>query len=260
MGGGVSTDSGRSSQQSVVDITLRQLPSAIEDSLYIQEKFPLIIDPTGQAGRFLKYQLGSYTRSDDIQNFTAENLNRYLVSALQFGRTMTVSFDSLEGVDAHGIFKPTFFPAEVVDRSKFYTDGIWQSILKPDLGDPKQDEMIPSLDFVFVIVTTQNFIPDFLASRMHVISVRDNSPKDPSKTISSDSGGGAECSELDGIAEMYGAKEIVRYLDVHFYIFFSVLIDECNAIYIYLFCHFMMDRNSTQLVDAALNGDIDEVT
>jgi len=36
---------------------LKKLPDAIEDSLYQDEKFPLLIDPSEQALRFLKYQL-----------------------------------------------------------------------------------------------------------------------------------------------------------------------------------------------------------
>lgn len=248
MGGGASVSAPRITDISAYQVVnLKQLPSAIEDSLYIQEKFPLIIDPTGQAGRFLKYQLGSYTRSDDIQHFTAEHLNRYLVSALQFGRTLTVSFESLEGVDA-SLFKPALFPAEVVDRSKFYSDGIWQSILKPNLGDPKEDEFTPSLDFVFAIVTAQSFIPEFLASSMNVITVCDNSAKDSK----SNNNTGANYSELDGIAEMYGAKEIVRYIVIPS----SGII---MRIHIYVSLTFFMDRNSTQLVEAAFDGDIDEV-
>jgi hypothetical protein len=36
------------------EYVLRRLPDAIEECLYVHEKFPLIIDPTEQAGRFLK--------------------------------------------------------------------------------------------------------------------------------------------------------------------------------------------------------------
>ena len=45
------------------EFVLRRLPDAIEECLYVHEKFPLIIDPTEQAGRFLKYQSGSASLS-----------------------------------------------------------------------------------------------------------------------------------------------------------------------------------------------------
>ena len=39
----------------VPTIHLKKLPDAIEDSLYQEDKFPLLIDPSEQAARFLKY-------------------------------------------------------------------------------------------------------------------------------------------------------------------------------------------------------------
>ena len=36
---------------------LKQLPDAIEESIFVDERFPVIIDQTEQAGRFLKYQV-----------------------------------------------------------------------------------------------------------------------------------------------------------------------------------------------------------
>ena len=78
--------------------TLRNLPAAIEEAVYVQEKFPLISDPSGQAMRFLKYQLGSFFRSDDVVAFTHARLNAALAGAIQHGKTMTLHFPSLSGV------------------------------------------------------------------------------------------------------------------------------------------------------------------
>jgi hypothetical protein len=52
MGGAIAVTSTASVQHSIKNIQLRQLPDAIEESVYIHEKFPLIIDPTEQASRF----------------------------------------------------------------------------------------------------------------------------------------------------------------------------------------------------------------
>ena len=36
----------------IKEVPLRKLPDAIEEAIYINEKFPLIIDPTEQAARY----------------------------------------------------------------------------------------------------------------------------------------------------------------------------------------------------------------
>ena len=175
--------------------------------MYVQERFPLIIDPSGQAARFLKYQLGTFVKSDDIENFTPAKLNRALVGALQFGRTLTLSFDNLEGISKE-LFQPNLFPAEIINRSKLYEDGTWQSVFKKELGDPSTDEISPSPDFVFAICTAADFIPEFLSAVMNIIVLVQ---LEPEKTEGSVSSG----KELDGIAELYGAKEIMRYFTAY---------------------------------------------
>lgn len=123
------------------NVVLKKLPEAIEEAIYVHEKFPLIIDPTEQAARFLKYQMGSFINSDD-PTLSKQSLNRSLVGALQYGRTMTLKFDSL---DAEGmkekIFEDNIFPVDVLDRQRFYSDEIWQSVLKSSLGDPDPKEI-----------------------------------------------------------------------------------------------------------------------
>ena len=66
-----------------LSVTLKKLPEAIEDAIYVREKFPLIIDPTEQASRFLRYQLGSFINADDPILMTQNNLNRCLLGTLK---------------------------------------------------------------------------------------------------------------------------------------------------------------------------------
>jgi hypothetical protein len=95
MGGAVGVASSQASESSPLIAPLKNLPNAIEDCLYVQEKFPLVVDPSDQAARFLKYQLGTFIRADDPVNFTPQHLNRALAGALRYGRTMTIYFESL---------------------------------------------------------------------------------------------------------------------------------------------------------------------
>ena len=49
----------------IQEIYLKKLPEAVEECVYVDEKFPLILDPTEQASRFLKYQSGAFVNFND---------------------------------------------------------------------------------------------------------------------------------------------------------------------------------------------------
>lgn len=109
--------------EDILTIDLKKLPEAIEESLFVQEKFVLIIDETEQASRFLKYQMGAFINFDDPTKFNPLSLNRSLVGAFQHGRTLTIKFKTLEGLD-DSMFEDGMFPKEVVSRQKFFVDDI----------------------------------------------------------------------------------------------------------------------------------------
>jgi hypothetical protein len=124
---------GEEKEQSKIVINLRKLPEAIEESLFIHEKFILIIDETEQASRFLKYQMGSFVDSEDPTKFNSNSLNRCLVNAVQYGRTLTIKLKNLNE-SFFDIFEDTVFPKEILSRNHFYTDEIWKSIIKVRKG------------------------------------------------------------------------------------------------------------------------------
>jgi hypothetical protein len=202
-------------EEPVKVVHLKSLPEAIEEALFVHEKFPFIIDPSEQASRFLKYQLGSFISYDDVGLFQQHNLNRCLVGAFSHGRTLTLKFKSLEGISEDKIFEKGSFPKELVRRDQFYLEENYQSVLKEELGDEISDISISS-EFAFIIVSVAEFIPPELRNLMHVIKVVDKIPED--------SGGG---DDMDAIANLYGAAEIVR--------------------------------NSIPLVEAAFDGELEEV-
>ncbi len=207
--------------QTPMSISLKQLPSAIEECLYVNEKFPLIIDTTEQAGRFLKYQLGSFVNFEDLTVMNARNLNRNLVGAMLHGRTMTVQMNTTEGLVEENIFKSKEFPKEIICRDMFLQDDVWTSVLKVDLGDPNPSEAILSPDFVFIIVTSTDYIHPLLRKYMKVIKVVENikTSNDERNVDTSDM--------IEQVASLYGASEIVR--------------------------------NSVELVESAFDGNLEEV-
>lgn len=39
-----------------LNVSLKELPDAMDRAVYVLERFPLVVDASGQATRFLKYQ------------------------------------------------------------------------------------------------------------------------------------------------------------------------------------------------------------
>ena len=58
----VSEDSTQATEP--IKCALKGLPDAMDEAVFVREKWPLVVDPTGQAGRFLRYQRGSYLLGD----------------------------------------------------------------------------------------------------------------------------------------------------------------------------------------------------
>lgn len=220
MGAGASVAQGEGLKPQ--EVTLKKLPDAVEEAVYVHEKFPLVLDPTEQASRFFKYQTGAYLNFEDPTQNTKTALNRALVASFLHGRTMTVKVPSLQGLQ-ESIFENGTFPIEVLDRSKFFLEEIWQSCLKGT--DPPKDEASISSEFAFILCCTKaDFIPPIMWEKMHVIKVVD--PSDQAKDGNNDT---QSCGDtgMDQIASMFGAAEIIR--------------------------------NSQDLVEAAFDGDLDEV-
>lgn len=208
-------------------IHLKKLPDAIEESLYVHEKFLLIIDPSEQASRFLKYQSGSFINMNDPIPVTKMQLNRSLVGAMQYGRTLTLKFSTLENIDESALFDENLFPREIISKSFFFNHNVWSKVIRPELGDVNVDEFSLSPEFAFIICTISGTnIPAPLNLVMHTIEVEDKSQQSAEQQASGEGKLNAD-DPLEQIAAMYGASEI--------------------------------KRNSTDLVDAAFDGDLDEL-
>lgn len=208
-GASVATDVSQNSEGRIKVIDLKKLPDAIEEAVYVHEKFPLIIDPSEQAGRFLKYQTGTFTSFDDPIQSRAENVNKALVGALQYGRTFTLKFKTLEGVN-ESIFTPNLFPKEVLSRQQFFTDDIWTTVIpKPKSEDEEQITISPQ--FIFIICTNTEYIPPQLFDVMHVIKVVEKAPNGSGNGVSGANTGNKDDEDpMEQIAAMFGAKEVIR--------------------------------------------------
>ncbi|CAM9382190.1 unnamed protein product, partial [Discosporangium mesarthrocarpum] len=199
---------------------LKELPGAIEDAIYVKEKWPVIIDTTGQAGRFLKYQRGSYLLAQNPADMSKENLRARLVGNLRHGGNMTIVFESLKGVDLDQYFDDNFFPSAVLDRGLIFKEETWGRLLRQDQGDPEAGSFLPRDDFVLILLINKDHeLPPEVSTQLAVVWV-----------LSAEELGGEkpkEGQQDEELAGVFGAKEI--------------------------------KRNAPQLVEAAFDGELEEV-
>ncbi|KAF1329213.1 Set3 histone deacetylase complex ankyrin repeat protein, partial [Globisporangium splendens] len=64
-------------------IALKDLPDAMDKAVYVMEQFPLVVDVSGQATRFLKYQRGTTLMVESPRDMAPESLRSHLVGALK---------------------------------------------------------------------------------------------------------------------------------------------------------------------------------
>jgi len=182
-------------------IHLKQLPGAMENAVYVHERWPCIVDPDGQAARFLRYQRGSLLTAMNPAHMEAAYLRRSLIGALRYGTTMAIVFESLDTVDLESFFEENMFPPAVVSRSEVFKQEFWEPLLRPDEGDPVPHEFLPMDQFCFCIITKTASVPEDLSKIFHVIRLQGETP---------DAGAGGAGGGGDALEDLLGAKEIVR--------------------------------------------------
>jgi hypothetical protein len=101
-------------------VPLRGLPDALDAAVYVHNRWPLVVDPTGQAARFLQYQHGAFVVASVPAAVKPETLRERLVSCLQHGRALILSFGTHDA-DVQALFKDGWFPSVGTLRSYWHT-------------------------------------------------------------------------------------------------------------------------------------------
>ncbi|CAM9684160.1 unnamed protein product, partial [Hapterophycus canaliculatus] len=183
--------------------TLKGLPGAIEEAIYVREKWPMIVDPEGQATRYLRYQRGALLLGDNRSDVEKENLRERLVASLMHGGNFCMVFETLAGVDFEDFFYEEFFPIGVLDRRRVFLEETWGKVLRPDRGDPTSDLFMPRDDFTFMVVTGKDEeLPKEALVWMTCIRVRD---------VEQQKAAGDKDAQIDQeLARLFGAAEVRR--------------------------------------------------
>lgn len=109
-------------------INLFKLPTELNDCVYTSEKYPLLVDPTGQAGQYLKYRaryLSVFKKGD----FEKDSLRRGLVQALHNGATLVLDFDKLD-CDLSQHFDKDNFPEAVLNPHQLFLPETYEPLLR----------------------------------------------------------------------------------------------------------------------------------
>uniref|UniRef100_K3X276 Dynein heavy chain ATP-binding dynein motor region domain-containing protein n=1 Tax=Globisporangium ultimum (strain ATCC 200006 / CBS 805.95 / DAOM BR144) TaxID=431595 RepID=K3X276_GLOUD len=134
-------------------ITLKDLPDAMDRAVYVMERFPLVVDISGQAIRFLKYQRGTTLMVESPRDMTPESLRSHLVGALEHGTLLILNFDTLNTIELEQYFGPESFPRELLK------------------GDPDPDNFMVNDQFKLVVVCRKAPPPPKTALAMCVLHV-----------------------------------------------------------------------------------------
>ncbi|KAE9356959.1 hypothetical protein PF008_g3377 [Phytophthora fragariae] len=152
-------------------VSLKELTDAMDTAVYVTEKFPLVVDPTGQATRFLKYQRGTTLMAANPSDMTSDSLRRHLVGALKHGTLLIVDFDTLVTLELEQFFASDSFPREVFSRQQLFSPEVFGKLLRPNEGDPDAAEFIINYHFKLVVLCRAETPPPATAKEMCVIHV-----------------------------------------------------------------------------------------
>ncbi len=235
-----------------VTAPLKGVPQAIENAIYIQERWPLIVDPTEQAGRFLRYQRGSFLMAESERDMDKEHLRRLLLGALQYGSMMTICFTTLENVDFDKFFVDGYFPAAVLNKAELFKQEVWQTLLRPEQGDPEPHAFLPRDEFALCLLTRGTFVPEALLERFALITCAETPSGGGGGGEGGGGGGGGGENDLEAVM---GAKEVKRHCADLVEAAFEGELDECKRLVDKgMYVDSEDGRKHTPLSDAASQG------
>ena len=124
-----------------ITTNLKGLPDVLDTCVYINEKWPLIIDDQDCATRFLKYQPGNFLWAHSPKDVAKENLRKSLLGSLQFGTWLILHLGTTS-LEVEQFFDDTHFPKSLLTRRPVECNNrdFWEPLLRTEMGDPEPEE------------------------------------------------------------------------------------------------------------------------
>lgn len=154
------------------EVLMRDVGNRIKDS----GKWPMLIDPTGQATTFLRYRDTNYICALNPQQMQPEVVRLALLGSIRFGKPMVVDmlevdmYQSLENVFNEILpnLLPDIMSKEIMKEERY------MELVKPEDGDSYQKSKFQhhrADKFMFVLVTKHKFPSDFLLDLTYAIRI-----------------------------------------------------------------------------------------
>lgn len=128
----------------------KTLPQAIDDAVYMSQRWPLVVDPEGKAASFLRYnsRIVNAMFADEV---SPGNLRKALVNTLKSGTWLTFNFDVFEG-DLSSFFSSDF-PEAVLSVKEVMKDEFLRSLARPEELKVGKDDLVPRAGFKLIVVS-----------------------------------------------------------------------------------------------------------
>merc|ERR1712048_411073 len=159
--------------KSIVDVIFRDVGNKMKDS----GKWPLILDPTGQASLFLKYQDTNYINILDTRNCTEEKIKNNFLGAIRFGKPIIID---LQNMDLWNALEAAFERIQTGLFNKILNKSIMDNQNYMSLVDvEKDDECYHPNKFVhgfadkmrFVVLSRMGCPPEEWVEKMYAVEV-----------------------------------------------------------------------------------------
>jgi len=131
-----------------------------------KRKWTTIIDTTGTAGIFFKYQ-GGTLHALEAEDFEPRLLGDRLLSVIKFGTTITFDFSLMPD---RKLFDSKYFPVEVL-HPDFLRKFENVDILRYNFPEKYTDLLVSHEEFRLVFYFTQNKVPDIFWEKTEVIEI-----------------------------------------------------------------------------------------
>lgn len=112
-------------------ISFFELLEEIRECPYTTERYPLLLDPSGRAARFLRYR-GRLLQAVVPGDLEPERLRRGLTQCLHHGACLVLDFHDLPNYDLDALFAAQSFPREVLDPRRLFDPAVYGPCLRQD--------------------------------------------------------------------------------------------------------------------------------
>ncbi|XP_002734393.1 IQ motif and ankyrin repeat domain-containing protein 1-like [Saccoglossus kowalevskii] len=165
-----------------VTIQLKQLVNILKDgdgTIKNTGRWPLVIDPSGRAGTFLRYQDTNYLQALSPDDMQPETIRKALIGSIRHGKTFTI--DMIES-DMYGNIKTQMDEIQkgLLDcllSKDLLKDEKYLTIVKEsdggEYGQYKFNDLYMN-DFVFVLVTQMSSPGEELLNKFYTVTILEN--------------------------------------------------------------------------------------